>query len=504
MRNHPTVASSTVAIIGSGFGGLGMAHYLKQAGIDDITLFEKADEVGGTWRENTYPGAACDIPSHLYSFSFEPGFGWNLRYARQAQLLDYLKHCAKKYAIYPHIRFGTEVRGAQFDETRGVWVLSLSDGSSHEARVLVSSVGQLHRPAMPRIPGTDRFKGKAFHSAQWDQDYELSGKRVAVIGTGASAVQFVPEIAKQVKQLHVFQRSPAWVIPKLVNDLPAPLQKLLDWFPALHHLDRARIFLTAELMGIGYHGRHGRQLVQKILTRIAKSHLRKQVTDPQIRAKLTPNYSVGCKRLLISNDWLPALTRPNVELVTDAISEITETGVRTADGRLREVDAIIYGTGFQTLDFLAPMQIQGLGERTLETQWKSGAQAYLGMTVPGFPNFFMLYGPNTNLGAGSIVYMLEHQQRYIVQLVKALQNRKLKFLDVRDKVAAEYNRWIQQRSQHTTYAGDCQSWYKTEGGLNTNNWVGPMREYQHLTQTASLEDYRLVTAEQQDTLQRAA
>jgi cation diffusion facilitator CzcD-associated flavoprotein CzcO len=494
MKPH-TLPPPTIAIIGSGFGGLGMAYYLKQAGIESFTIFEKADDVGGVWRENTYPGAACDVPSHLYSFSFEPHYPWSCRYGHQPEILAYQQHVARKYDLLRHIRFGREVVGADFDTARGLWVIRFANGGTHEAQVLVTAVGQLHRPQIPDIPGRERFIGRVFHSARWDHSYDFNGKTVAVIGTGASAVQFVPVIARQVRQLYVYQRSPGWCIPKFDKPFAGWQRKLLDGLPFLHDLDRWRIFWLIEFLASAMiDSRIFKRLAEFYLKTAAKILLWWQVKDPELRRKLTPDFPVGCKRTLLSNDWLPALARPNVEVVTERIREITPTGVVTADGRERKVDAIVWGTGFAATEFLAPMELHGLNGQSLRERWKKGAQAYLGVAVSGFPNLFMLYGPNTNCGACSIIYMLERQARYIVKCVQALQAQGLHYLEVRPEAQAVFNDELQRRNKRTTYESGCHSWYINAEGRNTNNWVGHTSEYGRLLRQLKLDDYRSVPA----------
>lgn len=480
---------SDIAVIGAGFGGLGMGYYLRKAGVDSFVIFEKGADVGGVWRENTYPGAGCDVPSHFYSFSFERRHPWTYRYAKQEEILDYLRGCARRHGLYPHIRFGHEATAAEFDEARGIWRIRFADGRRHEARFLVTAVGQLHRPSLPEIPGRERFRGTAFHSAQWDHDLDLEGKRVAVIGTGASAVQFVPKIAPRVAQLHVFQRSPGWVAPKFEKPFTRIEHRLMNGIPLLKDLDRLRIFLLTEALGFCY---RGHKWAEKLVTWMSRAQLRLQVRDPELRARLTPDFPIGCKRILLTTDWLPALARPNVELVTDGIEAITADGVRTADGRERPVDVIIYGTGFMATEFLAPMTVRGVGGREIQDAWRDGAQAYRGVTVAGFPNFFTLYGPNTNLGAGSIVYMLERQQRYIARMWRLLRRRGLRYVDVREGAQQRFNDWLRERSRRSTFEGDCQSWYKNADGVNTNNWVGSQLEYARLLRAPRAAHYRLV------------
>ena len=487
--------SPRIAIIGGGFAGLGTGYYLKQAGIESFTIYEKAAEGGGVWRENTYPGAACDVPSHLYSFSFEPRYPWTRRYGGQAEILGYQRHVAGKYDLRRHFRFGKEVAGAEYDSARALWKIAFTDGDSAEAEILVSAVGQLHRPAYPDIPGMQRFAGKAFHSARWDHGVSFNGRRVAVIGTGASAVQFVPELVKQAGRLVLFQRSPGWCIPKFDRAFNGFERWLLKTFPVVYDLDRRRIFWVIEFLASSMIQRGLlSRMADGVLRLLAKGLMLAQVRNPALRRKLTPDFPVGCKRTLLSNDWLPALANPKTEIVTERISEITAEGVRTGDGRLHEVDVIVYGTGFAASQFLAPMELKGSDGQSLRALWKDGAEAYLGVSVAGFPNFFMLYGPNTNLGAGSIIYMLEAQAQYIAQCAQLLQSQNVKSLDVKAEVQRAYNQEVQQRNRGTTYESGCHSWYIGPDGRNTNNWVGYMSEYGRRLREPVLENYTLVPA----------
>jgi cation diffusion facilitator CzcD-associated flavoprotein CzcO len=495
MLTQSVPSTPSVAIIGGGMAGLGMGYYLKQAGIESFTIYEKAGSVGGVWRENTYPGAACDVPSHLYSFSFESHYPWSCRYGKQAEILQYARHVADKYGLAPHLRFGKEVVGAEFDAARGLWQLRFADGSTAEATVLVSAVGQLHRPAYPDIPGRDSFAGKAFHSARWDHNYDFAGKTVAVIGSGASAVQFLPEIAKQVGKLHLFQRSPGWCIPKFDRAFSPFERWLLNTFPAVYDVDRHRIFGIIEFLASAMITRGlWSRAADGVLKLLAKGLMWAQVRSPDLRSKLTPDFPVGCKRTLLSNDWLRALARPNVEVVTEAVAAITPQGVRTKDGKEYRVDAIVYGTGFAATEFLAPMDLKGGQGQSLRELWRGGAEAYLGTGVAGFPNFFMLYGPNTNLGAGSIIYMIEAQARYITECVRLLVSRGLKSIEVRTEAQKRYNEDLRQRNRRTTYESGCHSWYIGPDGRNTNNWVGYMSEYGRRLRDVKLEDYQLMEA----------
>jgi cation diffusion facilitator CzcD-associated flavoprotein CzcO len=467
----------SIAIIGTGFGGLGMAHYLKKAGIESFVMFEKADAVGGVWRDNTYPGAACDVASHLYSFSFEPHYPWSRRYGPQPEIRDYLERVAEKYDLRRHIRFGHEVAGAEYDAARSLWRIRFTGGGTHESQVLICAVGQLNRPQVPSLPGIASFGGRAFHSARWEHDYDFGGKRVAVIGTGPSAVQFVPAIAQHASKVYVFQRSTSWTLPKFDGAYTRVERWLLTHLPFLHTLDRWRIywwyeFLSGALQNDSWVGRLSRPLLRFA----ARTLLRRQVKDPALRARLTPDTPLGCKRILLSNEWLPALARPNVELVTEPAVEVGVDSIRAADGRERAIDALVFGTGFSATQFLAPMDFRGLGGESLRERWAHGAQGYLGVAVSGFPNLFMLYGPNSNLGAGSIIYMLERQQRYVTRWIREMAKRRLASIDVAPEAQSAFNAEMARRSGSLAYTGGCTSWYLVEG-RNTNNWVGYMSEY---------------------------
>ncbi len=481
----------SVAIIGTGFAGLGMAIELKQAGYTDITLFEKAGDVGGCWRDNTYPGAACDVPSHLYSFSFEPKADWSRRFAPQSQILQYLRDTARKYDVLRHVRFHTEVTGAAFDETTGRWSIDLSDGSSHEADVLVSATGQLNRPAYPRIPGIDGFAGEVFHSARWNHDYDLTNKKVAVIGTGASAIQFVPQVQPKVAALTLFQRDAAHVIPKPDYAYRARARAAFTKVPALQRLSRWATYWQLEPRAAAF--TKYPQLMAPVQGRFTR-HIRRQVSDETLRAKLTPTDPIGCKRILMSNDYYAALVQPNVEVVTAGITEVRPDGLVTEDGQLHEVDAIILGTGFQATDLLAPMRITGRNGLDLNEAWRDGAEAYLGINVAGFPNLFVLYGPNTNLGHSSIVFMLEAQIRYTMQAVDLLARDGVAWLDVHADVQDAFNDKLQHRIKNSVWDQGCTSWYKTASGKNPINWPGFTVDYWRRTRRFKVADYHLEPA----------
>ncbi|MFY2859997.1 flavin-containing monooxygenase [Mycobacterium sp. THU-M104] len=476
-------------VIGAGFGGLAAAYELSQHGLADVTVLEKAADIGGVWRANTYPGAACDVPSNLYSYSFARKTDWGRRYAEQSDILGYIRDTADRYGLRELVRTGVEVTSARYDDSAATWRVMTSSGEVLEADVLVPAVGQLSRPALPNIPGLDAFAGPSFHSAEWRHDVDLTGKRVAVLGTGASAIQFVPRIRRDAGHVTVFQRSAPYVVPKpdraytdahraafrTVPGFAAAMRQLIWEISEFFGLALTRVVPLARLIGIA-----------------AAANLRRHIKDPVLRAKLTPDYPIGCKRVLFSSDWYPALASDNVNVETAAITEVTSTGVRTADGRLHEVDVIVYGTGFKATEFLAPVTITGRDGRDLHSQWRDGARAYLGMAVPGFPNMFLIYGPNTNLGSSSIILMMEQQARYIRQIVAELARGGVhRAFEVRPAVEQAYDAEVQSRLDAGVWT-TCDSWYRTASGRVTTNWPGLVREYQRRTQTASLADFDVI------------
>ncbi|QDQ10073.1 flavin-containing monooxygenase [Streptomyces spectabilis] len=467
-----------VAVIGAGFAGLCMAIRLTQAGVTSFTVYEKADDLGGVWRDNTYPGAGCDIPSHLYSYSFAPREDWSRAYPLQPELLRYLRDCADAHGVRPRIRFGTEIVAASYDEAKRRWELRTATGAVRHARVLVTAVGQLNRPRFPDLPGREDFAGTAFHSARWDHRHDLAGRTVGVIGTGPSAVQFVPRIAPRVRTLRVFQRSANWVMPKwdyrygpvhqaLFRTAPGRLVFRGGWFALCDTV------LYSAVRG----GRLG-----KAVEYLCRRQLRTQIADPALRARLTPDFPLGCKRVLISDDYLPALARDNVELITEKLTRITPRGVVTADGTEHALDTLIYGTGFTATEFLAPVTVTGRDGRLLrEEAWADGAAAFLGMTVPGFPNLFLLYGPNTNLGNNSVVLMIEAQVRYVLDSLAALDREGRGELEVSARAYDAFQRRVQEALGETVWQAGCDSWYKTDAGKITNNWPYRAARYRSLT-----------------------
>lgn len=476
-----------VVIVGAGFGGLSIAIELKRAGMHNFVVLEKADEIGGVWRDNTYPGAGCDVPSSLYSFSFAPNENWPRRYARQADIHGYMKRTSAEHGLDGHIRLNTEVTSAEFDSEHGRWTINTNRGQSIESEVFIPAVGQLNRPGYPAIEGIEQFTGHSFHSARWDHDYDLAGKRVAVIGTGASAIQFVPHIQPEVARLDVFQRSAQYIFPKFDREYTRVHRRIFRTLPIVQQIGRLGVWLVGEFASIGL---AGNRFVTSVMGMITLGHLRRKVRDRKLRRKLTPDYQVGCKRVLFSNNFYEAMTNQNVRLITDPVLEVTPHGVRTKDGQEHAVDVIIYGTGFKATEFLAPMKIRGAGQNDLGETWADGARAYLGMTVPGFPNMFLMYGPNTNLGANSLIYMLERQARYIAKAVGVLAARPGSFLDVRGEVEQRFDDEMQHRLSRSVWTL-CTSWYRNASGRVSSNWPGLVSEYHRRTKRLDLADFEL-------------
>jgi cation diffusion facilitator CzcD-associated flavoprotein CzcO len=455
-----------VAIVGTGFSGLGMAIKLKEQGDGDFVLLERAADIGGTWRDNTYPGCRCDVPSHLYSFSFAPNPNWSSTFSPQPEILDYLKDCAERFGVLPHVRFNTEVERARWDDDEQRWEIETSQGEL-TADVLIAAQGPLSDPSLPAVPGIESFEGTAFHSARWDHDHDLTGERVAVIGTGASAIQFVPEIQPDVERLHVFQRSAPWVIPHRNRPLKPWERALYRLFPAAQLAMRAGIYWARESFVLQF--RH--RAVGKLLERIPIAHMRKAIKDPELRRKLTPDYSIGCKRILPTDEWYPALAQPNVEVIASGLEAVRPHSVVAADGTEREVDTIIFGTGFHVTDVPIANRIAGRHGRTLAEVWEGSMQAYKGTTVAGFPSLFFLVGPNTGLGHTSIVFMIESQIAYVLGALRTMRRRGARTLEVRREAQAAYNADIDEMTKDTVWvSGGCQSYYLDRNGHNSTLW----------------------------------
>lgn len=478
-----------VAIVGSGFGGLGAAIRLKQEGIHDLVLLERADDVGGTWRDNTYPGCACDVQSHLYSFSFAPNPEWSRAFSPQPEIQAYLKRCAEEFGVMPHVRLGHEVRGAAWDADALRWRIETTRGP-FSARVLVVAAGALSDPVVPPLPGLETFRGAAFHSARWDHGFDLRGRRVAVVGTGASAIQFVPEIQPLVSRLHLFQRTAPWIIPRHDHALSPRRQRLYRRFPAAQRAVRGAIYLLREGMVLGF--RHPRMM--RLAQRAALRHLERGVPDPALRAKLTPDFTMGCKRVLLSNDYLPALSRPNVEVVTERIAEVRAETIVTADGVEREVDAILFGTGFQPTDPPLGRAIRGRGGRTLAQAWEGSPRAHLGSTVAGFPNLFFLLGPNTGLGHTSVVYMIEAQVEHLLAAMHHMRERGVAALEPRPEAQAAWVAEVDRRMRGTVWtSGGCASWYLDRTGRNSTLWPDFTWRFRRRVARLRSDEYEAVT-----------
>jgi cation diffusion facilitator CzcD-associated flavoprotein CzcO len=478
-----------IVIIGAGFGGIAMAMALRRAGDHKFVILERAADVGGVWRDNAYPGAACDVVSRIYSFSRDQDYEWSTAFAPQPEILDYIHRVVDRHGVRTHIRFNSEVAAARFDEEAAIWHIETASGARIETPVLISAVGLFNRIKIPAFPGRDSFRGVQFHSARWRHDFALAGKTVAVIGNGASAVQFVPKIAPLVKQLYLFQRTPQYVLPKSIFPGTGEWDAWLQRRRWLRRLARLKIFLAFEKFVWRRKWRPRARLKGEAGFR---AMLAAKIADPALRAKLTPNYPIGCKRQLVSNEWFDTLIRANVAVIDTPIAALDETGLRTKDGVGRAVDAIIYGTGFTPTDYLQPMRITGLGGRDLNAAWREGAEAYLGITVTGFPNFFMLYGPNTN-AITSIIYMLECQARYIAKCVGALRARRAAYMNVRAGSQARFITEVQRRTRDTVQAMTiCVTYFKNEFGRITTNWPGYAFEYRWRTRAVRRRDYDFV------------
>lgn len=464
-----------VIVLGAGFSGIGLGVKLLEGGRRDFAILEQADDIGGTWRDNTYPGSGCDTESHLYCFSFALHPTVSRVYARQPEILAYMKRIVDDHGLRPYIRLGTTVTSVVWDDEALLWRVALADGSVLTARNFVAAWGQLNRPQIPVIAGQDAFDGVQFHSARWRHDVALAGKRVASIGNAASAVQYIPEIAPVVGHLDVFQRSPNWVVPRL--DRPYSPEEIAGYstVPDAFARHRQELFEWRETTFLRM--KQGSAEAQE-LEYIALEHLRSQVPDPGLRKRLTPDYPLGCKRILRSDDYFPAIVRDNVALITSGISHVAPEGIVTSDGELHPVDVIIYGTGFETQSFQGSVTVSGRGGPSLRDTWKEGAYAYLGMCVSGFPNFFVLYGPNTNLGHNSILSMLETQFDYVLQALAAQDRPGNGTLEVRPEVVSRFNAELQREMDDAAWSGDCNSWYKNAAGKVINNWSGTVGQYQ--------------------------
>lgn len=478
-----------IAIVGTGFSGLGMAIRLRQAGFGDLVLLERDQEVGGVWRDNRYPGAACDVQSHLYSLSFARNPRWSRTYAPQEEIWAYLKDTASRFGLRERCRFGHNLEEASWDSAARRWRLRTSGGDL-TARVLITATGALSDPSIPALPGLERFAGKVMHSARWDPGYPLEGKRVAVVGTGASSVQFIPSLQPRVAALHVFQRTPPWILPRGDRPVPGWLRELLIHAPALQSVLRAAIHSGRELMVPGF--LHPWLLRQA--QRLALRHLERTVPDPVLRAKLTPDYLLGCKRVLLSDDYLQSLMEPNVEVIASALVRVGEHEVWAADGTRREVDTILFGTGFQVTELPIARQVRGRGGQTLEEAWAGSAKAYLGTTVAGFPNLFILQGPNTGLGHSSVLEMIEGQIEHTLRAVRYLEECGVAAIEPTAEAQQAFVEEVDRRMKGTVWMqGGCVSWYLDRTGRNSTMWPGTIRSFRRRVEAFDPTAYQRLT-----------
>jgi len=468
------MTSPRIAILGAGFSGMCMGIELLRAGLHSFTIFEKADRVGGTWRDNVYPGVCCDVPSHLYSFSFAPNPDWSRLYSPGWEIQEYCERTAKEFGLEPHLRLGAEVQRVEWQGDE--WRIGFADGSEARADFVVSGLGALHRPSIPKIPGTERFRGSSFHSAQWPSDFSASGKRVAVVGSAASAIQIVPAIADAAAHVDVFQRTPNWILPRRDRAYPTWVKRVFRTVPGARLLHRLWIYLMMEWRVFAFE-QDG--FLSAPLERMCRAYLARAVADPELRAKLTPDYRPGCKRMLVSDDYIDAIQRDDVALVTSAIERIEERGVVTADGALHETDAIIFATGFEPMSLRAPLVIRGRDGRTLDETWANGIEAHRTVAVAGFPNLFLLLGPNSGLGHNSIILIIEAQARYVLRCIRAALRSDGHIARIEPRAEAEraFNRDIQERLATTIWKSGCKSWYQDESGNVFTLWPGSTLRY---------------------------
>jgi cation diffusion facilitator CzcD-associated flavoprotein CzcO len=476
-----------VAVIGSGFGGLGAAVRLRREGITDFVVLERAGGVGGTWRDNSYPGCACDVPSHLYSFSFAPNPEWPRTFSGQEHIRAYLEHVADVFRLRPHLRFDSEVKMMTWDAEKLHWRIETSGGFL-TADVVVSATGPLSDPKIPHIPGIDTFTGKVFHSARWDHDYDLRGKRVAMIGTGASAIQIVPAIQPDVARLTLFQRTPPWVMPRVDRAISGVERWLHRQLPFTTQARRGLLWGIRELQVQAFTKRPNEL---GMVERLAKRNIARAVKDPALREKLTPDYRIGCKRILLSNAYYPALTRPNVDVVASGLAEIDGSTLVAADGTRAEADAIVFGTGFHVTDMPIAERVVGADGRTLAQAWETGMKSLRGATAAGFPNWMTIIGPNTGLGNSSMILMIESQLNYMADFVRQLDvlgGRAA--LDARPAAVDAWNDRVQERMKRTVWnTGGCTSWYLDANGVNTTVWPGTTAEFRSATRRVDLGEY---------------
>ena len=480
-------ATTTVAIVGAGFGGIAAALRMREIGVDDFVMLERADDIGGTWRDNTYPGCACDIPSHLYSLASEPKSDWTCKYAPQPEIWDYLLNIVDRHDLREHLWTGAEVVSCRFDETTARWTLATRDGRRLTARVVISAIGALRDPNYPDIAGRDRFGGPQTHTARWDPDLDLHGKRVGVVGTGASAIQVIPEAADVASHVTVFQRSPAWVVPRMDRAYTEIEKWAFGAIPGARRLHRALIYATKELRYVAF----DHAWVMRGLEALVRAHLHHEVDDPELAKKLSPNYHMGCKRILVSDDYYPAVAQDHVEIETSPIARVTERGVETQDGH-HDLDVIVWATGFDVQDVLGTLDVRGLDGRDLASYWGDRPAAYQGTTVPGFPNFFLLLGPNTGLGHNSVVLQIESQLNYVAAAMERLERHEhVAYVDVKRDALERWKTEVAERTDRSVWATGCDSWYLGPDGYNFTLWPGSTWEYRLRMRRFDTRSYRL-------------
>ena len=476
-------------IIGTGFSGIAMGVMLKEKDINDFIMLEKAKDLGGTWRENTYPGAECDVPSALYSYSFEPYPEWEYKWSMQPQILEYIKHVASKYQLYDHMHFSTELTGARWDDNTKIWTVYTSQGKEYKTKSVISAIGQLHHPSIPNIEGKEDFQGPSFHSARWDHDIDISGKVVGVIGNAASAVQFIPEIAKTAGHVTIFQRSPNWMLPKLDRAYRDWEKNLVRRFPFLLKLYRFRLWLLGG--ALFFLMKKGNQSFRKMMQKRSVKYIKEHIKDPKTVKALIPDYPMGAKRILFSDTYYSALAKENVELVTGGIDKILPNGIVTGGGYIHDIDILVYATGFKTNPFLMGLDIRGRNGIRIQDAWRISPKSFLGITVSQFPNFFMMYGPNTNLGHNSIIIMSEAQARYIAQCISKLESENFKSLEIREDVMNDYYKDCQEKLGDMIWSTASDSWYISDNGDIANNYYGRTMEYLRQTNRVDFDQYIL-------------
>lgn len=480
-------ADVAAVIVGCGFAGVGMSIELRRAGIDDFVVLERAESLGGTWRDNVYPGCACDVPSHLYCFSYAPHV-WSRSFAPQQEIRAYLEGVVDRFDLRRHIRYGAEVQSAEWDPERARWQVRTRAGDVFRARALILGTGPFNVPVLPDIPELDRFAGAQFHSARWNTEYDFRGKRVAVVGTGASGVQIVPELQREARQLYLIQRTPPWVLPRRGRTFSPFERTLLKLVPGLRSLYRFLLYWRYDLRALALNRYHG---LLRLLQVVARKHLERAISSEELRQRLTPSYTIGCKRMLLSDDYYPALASPNVEVVSERVARGTERGLALDSGRELELDAIVYATGFAVQDPFQQLEVRAGGQNLGDVWRQNGAQAYLGTTVAGFPNLFLLLGPNTGLGHTSILIMIEGQARYIAQAVELLSQDGVRSIELRRDVQTAFSAWLKDRHASTVWSSGCSSWYLSSAGENTVIWPGLATAFRRRTARLRREDYEI-------------